>query len=94
MAWARAVAIEKVYLTKENVIHVPFVSHTNDHTAEGVALLDSGATHNFMDKRMVKRLKIGTKELASPRTVQNADGSDNRDGVLDKYTDLKVTVDE
>ncbi len=71
---------------------MPFKSHTNNHTAEGVALIDSGATHNFMDRRMVKRLQIGTKELAIPRSIRNVDGTNNKDGTLTRYTDLQVTV--
>ena len=60
--------------------------------AEGVALIDSGATHNFMDRRMVKWLQVGTKELAIPWSIRNVDGTNNKDGTLTKYTDLQVTV--
>ena len=71
---------------------MPFEFYTNECMAEGVALIDSGATHNFMDRRMVKRLQIGTKELAIPRSIRNVDGTNNKDGTLTKYTDLQVTV--
>src|SRR6266576_320973 len=71
---------------------MPFECHTNNRMAEGVALIDSGATHNFMDRRMVKRLQIGTKELATPRSIRNVDGTNNKDGILTRYTDLQVTV--
>jgi len=54
VAWARAIVINKVYFSNENAIHMPFEFYTNDRMAEGVALIDSGATHNFMDRRMVK----------------------------------------
>jgi len=54
VAWARAVAINKVYFSNENAIHMPFKLHMIDHMAKGVALIDSGTTHNFMDRRMVK----------------------------------------
>ena len=59
--------------------------------ADEKALLDSGATHNFLDKRMVDRLKIGTRTLKTPRTVRNVDGTDNKEGTLTRYTNLKVT---
>src|SRR6266550_2854660 len=71
---------------------MPFECHTNNRTAEGVALIDSGATHNFMDRRMVKRLQIGTKELAIPRSIRNVDRTNNKDETLTRYTDLQVTV--
>jgi len=92
MAWVRVVAINKVYFSNENAIHMPFEFYTNNRMAEGVALIDSGATHNFMDRRMVKRLQIGTKELAVPRSIRNVDRTNNKDGTLTKYTDLQVTV--
>ncbi len=84
--------IDKVYFSNENAIHIPFECYTNNRMAEGVALIDSRATHNFMDRRMVKRLNIGTKELAIPRSIRNVDGTNNKDGTLTKYTDLQVTV--
>src|SRR6266576_4189747 len=92
MAWARAVAINKVYFSNKNTIHMPFELYTNNRMAEGVALIDSGATHNFMDRRMVKRLQMGTKPLAIPRSIRNVDGTNNKDGTLTRYTDLRVTV--
>src|SRR6266566_1351703 len=92
MAWARVVAINKVYFSNENAIHMPFEFYTNDCTAEGVALIDSGATHNFMDRRMVKQLQVGSKPLVTPWSIRNVDGTGNKDGNLTRYTNLRVTV--
>ena len=92
MAWARAVAIDKVHVTTKNAIHVPFKLYRNNRMANETALLDSGATHNFLDKRMVKRLGIGTKNLKIPRGITNVDGTNNQDGTITKYTDLEVTM--
>ena len=39
------------------------------------ALLDCGTTHNFIDPHAVKTLGIGTKELHTPLTVNNVDGT-------------------
>jgi hypothetical protein len=61
--------------------------------ADGIALLDSGATYNFMDKRMARQLKIRTKPLAIPRTIRNVDGTHNQDGTLNRFTNLEVMVD-
>ena len=40
---------------------------------------------------MVDRLKIGTKQLRTPRTVRNVDGTDNKEGTLTRYTNLEIT---
>ena len=50
MAWARALSTKRMYVTRKNAIHVPFLLHTSSKTAEEKALLDSGATHNFINK--------------------------------------------
>ena len=50
MAWVRAININCMYITRKNAIHVPFFLQTRAKMAEEKALLDSGATHNFIDK--------------------------------------------
>ena len=51
-------------------------------------LLDSGATHNFIDIRTIICLGIGTRRLKEPRTVTNVDGTVNRAGFITQYADL------
>jgi hypothetical protein len=80
-----------MYITKRNAIHVPFSLRSNAKKAEEHALLDSGATHNFMDSRMAKRLGIGTKALTRPRSIINVDGTGNQAGTLTRYTDLSIS---
>src|SRR6266567_4894374 len=94
MAWARAVVIDKVYFSNENAIHMPFEFYTNNHMAKGVALIDSGATHNFMDRRMMKWLQLGLKPLTFPRSIRNVDRTSNKDRTLTRYTDLEVSVNQ
>ena len=45
--------------------------------AEETALLDSGATENFIDHATVVRLCLGTKKLEKPQQVFNVDGTYN-----------------
>lgn len=54
------------------------------------ALLDCSAMHNFIDPRTVKALAIGTKELHSPLTVNNVDGTFNRDRTITHFCNLWV----
>jgi hypothetical protein len=53
-AWARAMNMDRMYVNRRKAINILFTLYTLAKTAEEKALLDSGATHNFMDKRMVK----------------------------------------
>jgi len=64
--------------------------HTIAKRAEMVALLDSGATENFLNLTYAQWLKIPIKRLANPRTLLNVDGTENRSGCLEFYTDLQV----
>ena len=50
------------------------------------ALLDSRATENFMDQRMVERLGIGLRPMKEPQRVFNVDGTENKHGTLTHYT--------
>ena len=92
--WERAINSDSACITRQNAINVPFSLHTHTKMAKEEALLDSGAMHNFIDKRMAKRLGIGTKKLENPRKIRNVDGTDNQAGELTKYTDLKTIVDK
>jgi hypothetical protein len=56
-------------------------------------LLDSEATHNFIDIRTIICLGIGTRKLKKPRTVTNVDGTSNRAGQINRYTNLQFNYD-
>ena len=50
--------------TRQKAIHTPFTLYMHGKEAKEQALVDSGATHNFMDKSTVQGLGLGTKKLA------------------------------
>ena len=52
--------------THENAINVPVYMHIHHSKTKEYALIDSGATENFLDYRTVKRLDLGTKPLDTP----------------------------
>src|SRR5882757_2858564 len=72
--------------------HFPF--ETAKHTTDEKGLLDSGATHNFIDVRTAIRLGLGTRKLKVPRTVTNVDGTANRAGTISRYSNLECTYQE
>ena len=69
---------------------VRFYVHSITKRAEAIALLDSGATENFMNLSYAKWLKLPIKQLEKPRKLFNIDGTENRSGELCFYTNLQV----
>jgi hypothetical protein len=55
-----------------------------------VALVNSGATENFMNLQYVQWLKLPIKCLTYERNLFNVDGMENKSGKLKYYTDLEV----
>jgi gag-polyprotein putative aspartyl protease len=66
-----------VYVAKKKSIHASLLLHTGSKRAMKKALLDTGATENFIHPRVVKQLSLQTKKLSKPRKVKNVDGTLN-----------------
>ena len=64
--------------------------HTSNKRAETPALLDSGATENFINHRYATHMRLPVKKLPTPRKVFNVDGTPNKKGDIQFYTDLEV----
>jgi len=94
MALIKAMKIQGTMLgqympMKDSVrVQFPFLHYRGQ--SEEKALLDSGATENFIDKETVKRLRVGTKKLNLQRPVYNVDGTLNRNGNITHACDLTV----
>jgi len=70
---------------------MPFDLYTFKGKVEEHALVDSGATANFIDYKTVTRLRLGTQKLDNIRTVKNIDGTLNRSGSITHCCDLLVS---
>jgi gag-polyprotein putative aspartyl protease len=81
-----------MYVSKENALEIPFEFKTYIAKAEEVALVDSGATENFIDYQTVVRLRLGSNKLATPRPVHNVDGTPNKAGEITHSIDLYVQL--
>ncbi len=64
--------------------------HLNSKRAETISLLDLGATENFLNLDYAKWLKLPIKKLPFPRKLFNVDGTENKAGQLQFYTDLAI----
>jgi hypothetical protein len=69
---------------------VHFYTHSIVKRAEGVALVDSGATENFMNLQYAWWLRLPIKRLAYERNLFNVDGTENKSRKLKYYMDLEV----
>jgi hypothetical protein len=66
--------------------------HSKSRRAETIALLDSGATENFMNLEYAKYLQLPIQCLREPRKLYNIDGTPNQSGELQYFTDLQVQM--
>jgi hypothetical protein len=64
--------------------------HSKSKWTEAIALLDSGATENFIELKYAEWLQLPIKRLSQPRQLFNVNGTENRMGKLQFYTNLKV----
>ena len=56
------------------------------------ALVDSGATNNFIHPNFVKQMGIGQKKLDKPKNIYNIDDTTNKAGQIMHYLSLAITT--
>ena len=61
---------------------------------EEVALIDSGATCNFIDDKVAKRLGLRQIETTKPIPVYNVDGTKNKRGDILHYTWMRIVMND
>jgi len=66
-----------VYIARNKSIKTQVSLFTDCGQAEEKALLDSGATENFIHPKLVLKHKLKQNQLSKPRTVRNVDGTTN-----------------
>jgi hypothetical protein len=54
------------------------------------ALVDSGATNNFMHPAFAKRMGLGLRELPTPKKIFNIDNTSNKAGMITHYLKLNI----
>jgi hypothetical protein len=58
--------------------------------ADRKALVDSGATDNFMHPAFAKKMGLGLQELLNPRKIFNIDNTTNKSGMITHYLDPDI----
>jgi hypothetical protein len=71
-------------------MRVPVSIRTSYFMADKQALVDSGATDNFMHPVFAKRMGLGLQELPTPKKIFNIDNTSNKSGMITHFLDLNV----
>ena len=90
MALAQALDTDSVYVAKRRSIQVAVQLYTRFWRVKVNALLNCGATKNFIHLRLVKKLKPKTKLLKKPWQVKNVDGTTNKAGAVTEVAILEI----
>jgi hypothetical protein len=80
--------VATMYSKKTDSMTIPISVYMWHKKTETDALLDSGATHNFINKQAVKSLRLGTRPLKQPLHVSNVDGTLNQSGDITCFCNL------
>src|SRR5579864_626012 len=89
-ALVRALNLDRLYIPLKNAMKLPIQIYKRQGMADTQALIDSGATSNFINHREVVRLRLGTKKLARPLQVYNVDKSHNKAGTIAEEVQLLI----
>ena len=73
-------------------MRVPVSIHTRYFMAEKKALVDSGATDNFIHPVFARRLGLTMTPLDKPKRIYNIDNTSNKSGSITHSLELKVTT--
>jgi len=83
-------ASDNVYMSNRKSMNLRAYVHAAHRRTEAPALLDSGATENFISLTYAKWLKLPIKRLPYEQPLLNVDGTTNKTGSLKFYVDLQV----
>jgi len=75
----------------DNRLEIPITLSSFKGMADKIALVDSGATENFIDQETIKKLKLGTKKLETLVGLWNIDRTFNKSGQITHYLNLLVS---
>jgi hypothetical protein len=82
--------LKKVVLSKKKALNMPITFSSTQGSKEGHALIDSGATENFIDERTARRWELPMHNLVYLRKVFNVDGMENCNSMIVKSCMLCV----
>jgi Reverse transcriptase (RNA-dependent DNA polymerase) len=90
VAMFRKLDADMMYISRRKALQLPLDVVTYQGRQEDIALVDSGATNNFIDARTVKKLNLGTQKVPQPIELYNVDGTHNQDGKVEQSVHLYI----
>lgn len=87
-------SIDQIDLQKSTgkTLLIPAKLHTKNNQHKIEALLDSGASGNFVDHQLINEYYLQKYPLKTIRYTLNADGSRNAAGKCSHYVKMKITI--
>jgi hypothetical protein len=73
-------------------MQIPVSIRASYNMADIKALVDSGATDNFIHPNFVKQMRLGQRELDKPKNIYNIDNTTNKSGQITHYLSLAITM--
>jgi hypothetical protein len=86
----RALFPQAAFISKERSLHAA-VQLQSAHLHNTIdALIDSGATNNFISPALVLQFRIPIYRLTKSKIVRNVDGTTNSNGVVNEYAPITI----
>jgi hypothetical protein len=76
--------LDWMYTSTVNTLKISITFQNQHVMVAGQALIDSGATENFINYWMAIQWRLHTRDLWHPRKVYNIDGTENQGGIISK----------
>jgi Retroviral aspartyl protease len=90
VAVIRKLDVDMMYISKKKSLQLPLNIVTYQGKQEDVALIDSGATNNFIDFHMVNKLNLGIRKIPHPIELYNVDDTHNQDRKIGQSVHLYI----
>jgi predicted aspartyl protease len=86
----RALFPQAIFMPTQRSLHATVKLHSQYYHTDIQALVDSGATDNFISPTLIKQCRIHTHTLEEPCTIRNVDGTKNTNGEADTVALLEI----
>ena len=89
---AKGLIPNAIFTTKstQNSVHAPITFHSRTLHSQVSALIDSGATKNFISPDLIEHFSILTYKIPRPKVVRNIDGTKNNISNVTLTATLKI----